>query len=238
MATNRGFYYVYIPSDEGEIEERFFHGDSFQLRDFEREIKKYFTRKMLKQQMTEPGSIQLIAPGGINNPLGLTDLDSIADELMNDVFWNCTRDSFPDTIELFPVLLPTNKTRFMGITVYIDNKERQKHTKNLKRNNRLTELVQSAGYPDQIFYDDAFISSTFDDQHSRKINYIDFRKKHFTKDAKWIKLARWQITHKQGPQKFSDLIYNQSQSIGEPTSACIVQTIKNVSIDTQGEQVR
>ena len=235
MATNRGFYYVYIPSDGSEIEERFFHGDSFQLADFEREIKRYFTRKMVKQQMTKPGTDQLIVPGGLLNPSGLTDLDSIADGLMNSVEWNFTRDSFPDTIEFFPVLLPTNKTRFMGITVYIDNKERQKHTKNLKRNNRLTELVQSAGYPDQIFHDDAFISSTFDDQHARMINYIDFRKKHFTKDAEWIKLARRQITHRQGPQKFSNRI---PPFIGEQTSSLTVQTIQNVSIDRQGDQVR
>ena len=235
MATNRGFYYVYIPSDGSEIEERFFHGDSFQIGALGREIKKYFSRKMLKQQMTKPGTNQLIEPGGLLNPSGLTDLDSIADGLMNSVEWNVTRDSFPDTIEFFPVLLPTNKTRFIGITVYIDNKERQKHTKNLKRNNRLTELIQSAGYPDQIFYDDAFISSTFDDQHSRMMNYIDFKKKHFTKDAKWIKLARWQITHKQDQKEFSNVI---PQSIGEPTSTFTVQTIQNVSIDGQGDQVR
>ena len=210
MEKNPGFHYVYIPCDGSQIEERFFKGEcQLESDGFQEEIKSHFAagnaivdQKMLKQQMTEHAQ-------KMGQSIENMD-DSVLQGLMNST-----------SIELFPALLPLADTKFRGITVYIDNKG---VSKNLQRNDRLTGIIQSAGYRDQIFYGDAFISSMFDDQDAWY--RIDFRKSEFTSDAEWIKMALRQTSNKQGPQQFSNLL--------KPGAGASSPAMQNLSIDGQG----
>ena len=190
MPNPQGFYYVYIPCEDGnEIEERFFEG-TCELQDdtFQTKLKQHFAigndkidRKMLKEQME--GHAQ-----SVGQSIGNID-DDVLEGLMHST-----------AVEMFPVLLPLKDTNYRGITAYLDNKG---ISKNLKRNDRVTSLIKSAGYPDQVFHGDVFIGSMFDDQDAWY--RIDFKKSELNMEANWIKMVQRQKKNTNAGESMSQL---------------------------------
>jgi len=96
------------------------------------------------------------------------------------------------SVEIFPVLLPTKDTDFIGLSVYCDDKG---VAKDLEENPRASGLVQSAGYPGQTFRGDVFIGKVFDDNED-EWRRIDFTLKDCSTDADWVQVCKKQRSNR------------------------------------------
>lgn len=92
------------------------------------------------------------------------------------------------SVEIFPCMLPTKDTDFIGVSVYCDDKG---VAKELEENCRASGLVQACGYPGQTFRGDVFIGRVFDDNED-EWRRIDFSLKDCSTDAHWVQLCKKQ----------------------------------------------
>lgn len=186
-----GFSYVYIPQDETQlIEERKHEAEATLENDtFIEALKKHFGKgmekpdpEMLKQQMMQHAGAEQAAEA-----MKKLDDQTIA-KLLNMT-----------TVDIFPVLLPVEKTKFNGISIYVDDKGQ---SKKLPLNRRATDLAQRCGYVDTCFFGDAFIARIFDDQDAWE--RIDFKMSDCNSDAEWVKQVQEQREKKTSPGALSD----------------------------------
>lgn len=163
------FQYVYVPCEAHKAIEEQTHEGVCELGNdsFNEKLKKYFAagnqavdRDLLKKQV-EAHAKQSIDKAG----------NDVMDKLMALT-----------TVDIFPVLMPTKDTQFNGISVYVDDKG---IAKKLPLNERLTSLIQYAGYKDQIFHGDAFVARIFDDDDAW--HRMDFKMSELNGDATWVK---------------------------------------------------
>lgn len=193
-----GFTYVFIPADPDQpMEERRHYEDcSLENDSFTRDLKTFYSKTagavdddVLKKQI-EARSKQTI------DAATMAALQSVT------------------SIDIFPVLMPLEKTKFHGVSCYVDDKG---ISKSLPLNPRLTSLVQAAGYPDNLFYGDAFMGKIFDDQDAWE--RIDFKLSECSSDAPWIQLSNHQrknAASAASQNKLSDL---QAQLANNPQLA-------------------
>lgn len=92
------------------------------------------------------------------------------------------------SVEIFPVMLPTKDTGFLGVSVYCDDKG---VAKELEENPRASGLVQACGYPGQTFRGDVFVGKVFDDGED-EWRRIDFCLKDCSTDADWAQVCKKQ----------------------------------------------
>jgi len=92
------------------------------------------------------------------------------------------------SVEIFPVMLPTKQTNFVGISVYLDDKG---VAKGLEENPRMSGLVQACGYPGQTFRGDCFLGRIFDDTED-EWRRTSITLKECNSDADWVQMTRKQ----------------------------------------------
>lgn len=171
-----GFKYVLIPASsndamqELEYEENIVDLNEDTFRPF---IEKYFSglgqsvdRSILLKQLQERTGMDLqekAAKGELAN--------EALDKLLAST-----------SVEIFPVMLPTEATNFEAVSVYCDDKG---VAKDLEENPRASGLVQACGYPAQTFRGDIFVGRVFDDTKD-EWRRIDLTLKDCSTDAAWV----------------------------------------------------
>jgi len=175
---SKTFKYIYVPCESHKpIEEKTFSGVSELGKDqFIDSVKEHFAnvsfasaidRDLLKEQIMQ------------HNPKAK---DNLSSEVMSSIM-NVT------TVDIFPCLLPKRENGFRGVSVYIDDKG---VSKKLPLNERATGLVRAAGFPEQAFHGDAFVSRVLDDELGDRWERQDFTQSDCSSDASWTKDAQAQ----------------------------------------------
>ncbi|CAJ1394501.1 unnamed protein product [Effrenium voratum] len=194
-----GFKYVFIPaSASDDMQELEYESDITSLEEdtFRTFVEKFFSaagqsvdRSMLLQQLKERTGV---------------DIQEKADkgEMPEDMLEKLLSSN---SVEIFPVQLPTKDTSFHGVSVYLDDKG---VAKNLEDNFRVSGLVQACGYPGQTFKGDVFLGRIFDDTED-EWRRLDFTLKDCCTDASWVEVTKMQrANRKQGD------LQNMANSIG------------------------
>lgn len=177
-----GFKYVFVPADanypmeELEYKESI---DSLENDTFRPFIEKYFAslgqsadRGVLLKQLQERTGVDI---------KGQVDKGEMAAEAADKLLATTS-------VEIFPVQLPTKQVDFEGISVYCDDKG---IAKDLMVNERMSGIVQAAGYPGQQFRGDCFIGRIYDDTED-EWRRIDFTKQDCSTDAAWVSSTKAQ----------------------------------------------
>lgn len=189
MARKMGFSYVFIPHESHRpMEERYYPDDvGLENDQFIESLKSHFANSssssadpaMLRQHMAQHA--------------GKEAMDKLTDDMMEKLL-------FMTTVDIFPLMMPTQKTEFLGISIYVDDKG---VSKNLPLNERATSLAHNCGYMDQRFVGDAFIARIFDDQDAWQRK--DIKLTEINSDAPWIALVHEQRKNKSSTQSLHDL---------------------------------
>jgi len=177
-----GFQYVFVPANVNEPMEELEYPDDIQ--DLQKDtfrtfIEQFFSKKgeavdkaVLMAQLQERTGVNLKekSDSGEVDPAALDHLLSMS------------------SVEIFPVLLPTKASEFLGVNVYCDDKG---VAKELELNQRVSGVVQQCGFPGQTFRGDCFIARVFDDNEDAWYR-TDFTLKELSTDAEWVAATRKQ----------------------------------------------
>lgn len=171
-----GFKYVLIPASTNDpMQELEYSGDIVDLsKDSFREfLEKYFSalgqsvdRGVLLKQLQERTGVNLQEKADKGEMPG----DAL-DRLLSST-----------SVEIFPVMLPTEATNFEGVSLYCDDKG---VAKSLEENPRVSGLVQACGFPAQTFRGDCFLGRVFDDNKD-EWRRMDFALKDCRSEAPWV----------------------------------------------------
>lgn len=103
-------------------------------------------------------------------------------------------------VEIVPLVLPIKETKFLSISMYVDDSG---IAKQLPRNVRAHEISKACGHSVDV-RGDAFLGRIFDDQD--KWLRIDFSTKDLTSDAEWMTTAKAIAARRaSSPQSLTDL---------------------------------
>lgn len=137
------------------------------------------------------------------------EVQTISDELLSQLMK-------VSSLDIFPALLPTKDTGFVGVSVYLDDKG---VSKGLPRNDRLSSLLQHAGYSDQLFYGDAFVARVYDDG-DEKWERQSFLGSEFALDADWVGVSREQRKKPPAPKSVDVGPMTRQQRIAALKARC------------------
>lgn len=176
------FKYVLVPASANEVmQELVFETDIEDLaKDIFREhVEKYFSalggiadKSVLLKQLQDRTGVNLQDKADTGEMTGMA-----LDKLLHST-----------SVEIFPVMLPTEGTKFISISVYLDDKG---VAKDLEENPRISGMVQACGYPGQTFRGDCFVGRVYDDNHD-EWRRVDFPLSDCTSDADWIACCKQQ----------------------------------------------
>eukprot|EP00392_Amoebophrya_sp_AT5.2_P006370 g6382.t1 len=171
------FKYVFVPADASRpVEEKSFTGVS--------ELQNDTFIEQLKQNHFSSGQVN--RDENPNGQSGKLDTSKLTDDVMAQI-------SAMTSVDIFPLLLPVEKTGWTGVNVYVDDKG---IAKNLPKNVRATELATECGYATQVFYGDAFLSRMEDSEKLDIWRRMDFGLGDMTSSAAWVKQAQDQVKNK------------------------------------------
>ncbi|CAD7931892.1 unnamed protein product [Amoebophrya sp. A120] len=221
------FKYLYVPAVATDpIEELEFHGVAELGEDgFIELLKKHFAKStanvdgevatvdkdVLKQNLlshTKKNNNAADA-GKAAAAKGQPDVGISADQINNLSPEMMEQITLMQTVDIFPLCLPTEKSKHIGVNVYVDDKG---IAKKLPKNTRVTDFVNQIGYG-QIFHGDAFLGRVEDSEKDDIWKRRDFKLTDMSLTCDWAKAAAHQIKTKSTAQDMQQQYQQQNPNL-------------------------